>query len=68
MIYGEPPLGTIAPFDLYIPFISCGTLIQTNGGNSGRGPDVKFECVSIELEPIRKLQSWRINGPVRREP
>jgi hypothetical protein len=66
MIHGELPLGSVASFNLYIPFAGLGIL--TNGINGGRGPDIKFECVRIELEPIRKLQSRCINRPGLREP
>jgi len=66
MIYGELPLRPIAPGNLDMPF--TGFWILTNGCDGGRGPDIEFECVRIELEPIGELQSGCIDRPGRREP
>jgi len=65
MIYDELPLGPIAPRNLDMPFARLEVL--KNGGDGGRGPDIKFECVRIELEPIGELQSGCIDRPGLRE-
>ena len=65
MIHSELPLGSVASFDLYIPFAGLGIL--TDRGNGGRGPDVEFECVRVKFEPICELQSRCIDRPCLRE-